>query len=206
MSFFTFAADESGDPSFAFSKGASRYLCIAAISTDQPDVLRQALVDFREKASLPDQFEFKFNAISTTTLRKRTFSFLSKQNFEGWAVIVDKASLSDVFRVMHGLEFYLFFMTELIRLIPEEKRAHSTLILDEFGSPAKTKIELRRVLKARSVSPVFRVTRTARSSAEPLLQIADLVAGAIVRRDAKAQSEAYDVIADKMKRILEYRG
>ena len=206
MNIFTFAADESGDASFAFAKGASRYLCIAAISTGQPDALRHALIDFRSAVKLADDFEFKFTALSTNSLRKRVFTFLAEQEFEGWAVVVDKTNLSDAFKVMHGLEFYLFFMAELIRLIPEEKRVHATLILDEYGSPTKTKTELRRVLKARSVSPTFRQTRTARSHTEPLLQIADLVAGSIVRRDAKAQSEAFDLISSKMKRLLEYKG
>jgi len=206
MSVLTVAADESGDVSFSFAKGASRYLCIAAISTDQPDALRHSLVNFRSKSGLSDQFEFKFSALSTNLLRKRTFAFLAEQDFEGWAVVVDKTSLSDAFKVMHSLEFYLFFMTEVIRLIPEEKRLNATLILDEYGSPTKTKTELRRVLRARSVTPAFRQTRIARSHTEPLLQIADLVAGAIVRRDAKAQSEAFDVIAPKLKRLLEYKG
>ena len=206
MNTFTFAADESGDASFAFDKGASHYLVIAAISTAEPDALRQALLDFRDSSGLPETFEFKFHNVSSASLRKRTFAFLAQQNFDCWAVIADKTTLPDTFRVMHGLEFYLYFVTELIQLIPEEKRAQATLILDEFGSASQTKTELRRVLKARSVTPSFRQTRTARSRSEPLLQIADLVAGAIVRRDAKAQSEAYDMVAGKIKRLLEYKG
>ena len=82
--------------------------------------------------------------IMSNVLRKRTFAFLADQDFEGWAVVVDKTSLSDAFRVMHSLEFYLFFMTEVIRMIPEEKRLNATLILDEYGSPTKTKTELRK--------------------------------------------------------------
>jgi len=39
-----------------------------------------------------------------------------------------------------------------------------------------------------------------------LIQIADLLAGAILRRDAKREAEAYEQIEKKLKRVLEFRG
>ena len=57
----------------------------------------------------------------------------------------------------------------------------------------------------------FRVTSNAvlarRSRSEPGIQIADLLAGAILRRDAKREAEAYgEQIEKKLKRVLEFRG
>jgi len=38
-----------------------------------------------------------------------------------------------------------------------------------------------------------------------LIQVADLVAGAILRRDSRGQAEAFDSIAQKMHAVIEYR-
>lgn len=43
----TFAGDESGDASFAFEKGASRYFVVAVIGTTEPESLRDALTELR---------------------------------------------------------------------------------------------------------------------------------------------------------------
>lgn len=48
----TFAGDESGDVSFAFDKGATRYFVVAVIATPNPDDLRQLLADLRKDSGL----------------------------------------------------------------------------------------------------------------------------------------------------------
>jgi hypothetical protein len=139
----TFAGDESGDVSFSFGKGASRYFVVAVIATADPESLRQLLADVRERSGLVAHYEFSFNALSSAPLRRRTFEALAGADFEGWAVVVDKTTLPDSFRVMRRLDFYLYFVTELVQLIPSDKREGATLILDEFGSPAQLRTELR---------------------------------------------------------------
>lgn len=54
---FTFAGDEAGDASFAFSKGASRYFVIAVIATTGPDELRAVLDNIRKDNGLPQTYE-----------------------------------------------------------------------------------------------------------------------------------------------------
>jgi hypothetical protein len=105
----TFAGDESGDVSFAFGKGASRYFVVAVIATATPDTLRHLLADLREQSGLPAQYEFSFNALSSAPLRRRVFEALAGADFEGWAVIVDKTTLPDSFKVMRRMDFYLYF-------------------------------------------------------------------------------------------------
>src|SRR3989442_1304074 len=102
----TFAGDESGDVSFAFDKGASRYFVVAVIATPVPDQLRQLLADLRREGKMPPQFEFRFNSLSTR-LRGKTLLMLAQAPFDSWAIIIDKTSVSDAFKVMRGSEFYL---------------------------------------------------------------------------------------------------
>jgi hypothetical protein len=199
---FTFAGDEAGDVSFSFSKGASRYFVIAVIATADPDYLRAENV--RRDASVPQTFEFAFNSIGSSSLRRQIFSALGNAEFDAWSLIADKIALPETFRLLTGLDTYLYFVSELIRQIPIEKRVGSTLILDEFGDPNKTREELKRVMKKLGIRHEFQRISMRRSRSEPLIQIADLVAGAVLRRDAHNESEAYDLISGKIKKLFEY--
>ena len=201
---FTFAGDESGDASFNFTKGASRYFVVTVIATPAPDDLRKLLEKLRQDSGLPEIYEFGYHRLSSEQLRKRVFSALADAKFEVWAILVDKAQLSEAFKAMSGLDFYLYFVSELIRHIPDQKREGGTLILDEFGYPDQTKDELRRIMKARNISHGFRRISIRRSKSESLIQIADLIAGAIWRRDTHNDTGAYDVIEQKIRKIVRY--
>lgn len=203
---FTFAGDEAGDVGFAFGKGASRYFVVAVIATRNPDGLRRRLADLRDRAHLPANFDFHFNSLASAKLRTMIFSMLGRADFEAWAVAADKTSLSDTFKLMSGLDVYLFFVSELIRLIPAKKREGGIMLLDEFGDPKATRAELKRVMKARSIEHGFRRIAMRRSQSESLIQVADLVAGAILRRDAHKQSAAFGEISGKIRQLVEYRG
>jgi len=203
---FTFAGDEAGDFSFNFKKGASRYLVVAVIATPEPDALRELIRSIREENRLSSSFEFGFNNISSTQLRQRVFTALRSANFEAWALIADKTTLPDTFKVfMSGLDAYAYFISEVIRHIPLEKRMGATLILDEFGNPEKTREEIRKIFKKLNLKHGFNRISMRRSQQEALIQIADLVAGSILRRDAHNQSEAYGMIAGKIVELIEYR-
>lgn len=201
----TFAGDESGDVSFSFGKGSSRYFVVAVIVTDNPDNLRKYLADFRQRSGLPATYEFKFHDLTSADLRRRTFTALAQASFESWAIVIDKTVLPDTFKLMSGVDFYLYFVSELIRIIPEEKREGSTLILDEFGSAERQRSELRRIMKIRGISPRFKRLLIKRSHSESLIQIADMVAGSIMHRDSRRRSDAYQLIENKLCEILEYR-
>ncbi|MGC1375338.1 MAG: DUF3800 domain-containing protein [Anaerolineales bacterium] len=203
---FTFAGDESGDASFRFDKGASRYFVVTVISTPSPEDLRGVLESLRQNLGLADTYEFGFHKLASVKLRSKVFLALSETDFEAWAILVDKTTLGEAFKAMSGLDFYIFFVAELIRHIPAEKRAGGTLILDEFGYPDHTKAELKRILKARNIVHGFRRISIRRSQSEALIQIADLIAGAISRRDTHNDTGAYEAIEQKVKKLVEYAG
>ena len=89
---FTFAGDESGDGSFNFVKGASRYFVIAVIGTQNPESLRDLLSDVRQKAYLPKSFDFHFNSLASVKLRRLLFESLYQADFEAWGMMVDKTT------------------------------------------------------------------------------------------------------------------
>jgi len=202
----TFAGDESGDVSFNFGKGASRYFVMAVIATLQPQAVRQRIEEIRQELHLPVGYEFGFNAMgSSAVLRRKVFGRLRSADFSAWAIIVDKTTLPEPLKVMRRLDFYLFFVTELLQAIPAEQREGATLILDEFGGEPNLPLEFRRYMKRRNIPRHFNRVLTKRSKSEPLIQVADLVAGAILRRDSRGEAETFDMIAGKMKTVIEYR-
>jgi hypothetical protein len=203
---FTFAGDESGDVSFNFGKGASRYFVIALIATEKPQELRDMLDEVRSEFNLPAGYEFGFNSMgAAAALRQKVFSRLHKADFSAWAIIVDKTALPQIYADVPRLNFYLFFATELLQVIPEKLREGATLILDEFGGEPNLPLELRRYMKRRNIPRHFNRVLTKRSKSEPLIQIADLVAGAVFRRDARGESDAYEKIQGKFVELIEYQ-
>lgn len=200
----TFAGDESGDVSFNFGRGASRYFVMAVIATTKPEDLRENLAKVRNEFGLSNSYEFSFNGISSMQIRQRVFQVLQDSEFEAWALVVDKTSMPGLFKAMKRLDFYLFCITELLQSIPSELREKATLILDEFGGEPDLPLEFRRYMKRREIPRHFSRVLTKRSKSEPLIQVADLVAGSVLRRDAQNDSESFDMIQSKFKKVIEY--
>jgi hypothetical protein len=204
MATFTLAGDEAGDASLNFEKGASRYFVVALVGTQDADGLRSVLENLRSRENYSEGFEFHFNALTTRRLRERTLSAIQKADFKAWALIVDKTMLPEPLLVLDGMGFYLYLVTELIDRIPIKVREKGTLILDEVGSANVALVRFKRILKVRGIRHGFSRIFFRRSRSEDLIQVADLVAGAILRRDTKNDSEAFDYIKDKMVEVFEY--
>lgn len=204
MTTFTLAGDEAGDASLNFKKGASRYFVVALVGTQDADGLRSVLENLRNRENYSEGFEFHFNALTTRKLREKTLSALQTADFKAWALIVDKTALPEPLRILDGMDFYLYLVTELIDRIPMKVREKGTLILDEVGSANVALVKLKRMLKVRGIRHGFSRIFFRRSRSEDLIQVADLVAGAILRRDAKNDYEAIDYIKDKLVEVFEY--
>lgn len=201
----TFAGDEAGDVSLNFEKGASRYFVPVFISTQTPDLLRDALADLRQTLGLRETHEFKFHKMTDANVRDQVFSTLAHADFQAWGLIVDKTLLPKIFENTNGITRYTHFITELLSVIPVELQKDATLILDEFGSTPDLRTELRRAMIERHMPRLFKRVIVRPSNRESLIQVADLVAGAIMRRDTQQDSEAFDLISRKIKRLEEYR-
>ncbi|GAB4540138.1 MAG: hypothetical protein Fur002_06340 [Anaerolineales bacterium] len=59
-------------------------------------------------------------------------------------------------------------------------------------------------MKRRNIPRHFSRVLTKRSKSEPLIQVADFVASSVLRRDTQNDSEAFDVVKDKFKAVVEY--
>jgi hypothetical protein len=201
---FTFAGDESGDASLNFGKGASRFLVIAVVATKDADGLRSTLVELRKQENLADNFEFRFNDLASSKILGKAMSALHGADFMAWALVVDKTTLPKIAQYSLDMGLYFYFLVDLASRIPVEYRNKGTLILDEVGSANTALAKLKRTFKTYGVRHEFSRIFFRRSRSEDLIQIADLVAGAILRRDARKDSGLFDLIADKMQNIYNY--
>jgi hypothetical protein len=185
----TIAGDEAGDVSLNFERGASRYFVPAFIATQSPDRLRDKLADLRQTLGLRATNEFKFHKMTSPEIRNQVFSMLAHADFEAGALFVDKTRLPKNFEPTESIEIYTHFITELLSIIPGELQKDATLILDEFGSTPDLRTELRRTMIKRHMLRLFKRVFVRSSDRESLIQVADLVAGAIMRRDSQNDSK-----------------
>lgn len=199
---WTFASGEAGDTSFRFDRGATRHFVVAIIGTQQPEALRQALAELRQRRNLPANYEFSFHWTTARQLRTVLFETVAGLDFRVWAVVAEKAKLHDSFRIMPGRSLYVYFITEVIQLIPVAWREGTTLLLDQFDEAGKAITALKQGLKARGIPKGFKRIRSKRSRGEDLIQIADLMAGAILRKYAKGDARAYQVVEPKIASLL----
>ncbi|MDO9300231.1 MAG: DUF3800 domain-containing protein, partial [Anaerolineales bacterium] len=65
--------------------------------------------------------------------------------------------------------------------------------------------EIKLMFKKRNIKHGFNRISMRRSQQEALIQIADLIAGSVLRRDTYNQSESYDLISNKIVELIEYR-
>jgi hypothetical protein len=185
----TFAGDEAGDASFSFNEGASTHFVLALIATAHPDVLRADLARLREQRSLPADYEFKYHRLSSTALRVAVIETLQALDFVIYALTVDKTLLPVYLRTLDAHSFYALLAAELIAQVPLSEREGAILLLDEFDPRGRSLLALQRALKRRETRRGFRKMLNVRSRSEPLVQIADLVAGAILRAVAHGDTE-----------------
>lgn len=199
-----FAGDEAGDLSFAFDKGASVHFVLAFVSSDQPDLLRQALAMVRSKRGLPEDYEFKFHKLTAAALRRATLDALHAASFDIWALEVDKRALPTYWKGLTSHDLYAMLATELILAIPLAHREDSTLMLDEFDPGGKSLLALKRILKRRNERRGFRKMLNVRSRSEPLVQVADLIAGSILRSVIKDDPDSHLFFQHHVRLLLHF--
>jgi len=118
--------------------------------------------------------------------------------------VVDKSSLPDLLRIMPPRTFYAYFLNEAVQLAPEDLRDNAPLWLDEFDRAGRTLAEFKRVANQRGLQYKFRRIRAVRSRSEALVQVADLVAGAVLRHYDRGDSEAFNRLIGKISALVEY--
>ena len=192
-----FAGDESGNLGFDFSHGGTQYFVMALVRFDEPDQTRERIRRFRSRRGLME-LEISFHDISSRQLKEKLFGFLMTLPFVAWVLVVRKHDLADLYAVMPKNTLYALFLGQAIAEIPLSQRERRNLILDEFDQSGRVLLEVNRVTKSRGIRRGFKKIIAKRSSSETLIQVADLIAGAVLGKYAKGDDRYFRLIQDRL--------
>ena len=183
--------DDSGDP--GFKKGSSTHFVIACIVFDnEAEVTQTAEImnELRSKLGWRQKEEFKFNKTRKdhiVTLLK----LLERVNFKIYATIIEKSKVGDALFKRYPGAFYNHVIKETLLLC---ELRNAKIRLDGHAGRSYTKSAVAYFRKSAKIDDYSILDIKFTDSAENvLIQLADLVAGAILRstKPDKTDSQTY---------------
>lgn len=183
--------DDSGDPGFK-SASSSNFVMAAAVFI-KPEIAFSMMQDmdaYRESLGWHYNHEFKFKKNPKTVIAD-LLKRLSKYDFQIYAVYIDKRAFYQIMPLIDSEKLYNWTIKELLELIP---LSNTKITIDGRSSKAnmqKTKSYLRREINANKNKNLD--IKFEDSVSTDLLQLADLVAGAVNRslQPDKTDSQVY---------------
>jgi len=188
--------DESGDPGLKLGAGSSKYFVVAlVVFNDHDEALAtdQRITLLRRELRLHEQFEFRFNHLKQE-FREAFLKAVSPYDFFYFGIVINKAKLFGP-----GFRFKESFYKYTCGLVFENAKSHlgdAIVVIDGSGS-RDFRRQLGSYLRARVnqrplSSRYIREIKLQESHRNNLLQLADMVSGAIARAYSdKADAEAY---------------
>jgi len=171
--------DDSGDA--GLKKSSTEQLIIAAvivIDEDKRKLLSDAINLFRRRLGWNDLDEFKFSRTNKIILLK-LIDFIKGFDFEAYAVVLDKNDIGPSQVPKGKASAYNYAIKELLVRIG---KSNQIIIIDgRIGERHAEKVRtyLRQNLKANGIEKV--TIRFTDSRKDSLIQLADIVAGAVAR-------------------------
>lgn len=187
--------DESGDAGLKVDCGSSRYFIVALVAFEDHDEALGAheRIDLlRREMGLPDRFEFHFNKVNLEQ-RKQFLAVVAPYHFFYWGIVIDKAKLT-----ARGFPFDESLYKYACGLAFENAKPRlgtTTVVIDGSGSKdfrKQLKTYLARRVKDDAGKCLIKKLKIQDSRKNNLLQMADMVVGAIARTyGGKADAQEY---------------
>lgn len=192
--------DDSGDPGFKLDKGSSSHFVIATVIFDDPlDAEETALIikKYRRELGWSDKREFKFNKTNKKIIGE-LLGRVTNCNFKIRAICIDKSKIYSHELKNKQDSFYNYAIKEVLSKTDSLNAADIRLDGHSGREYKKSAITyLRREVNTQS-KKIAKV-RFVDSSTNVLIQLADLVAGSILRstQTAKTDHAVYTKILEK---------
>lgn len=187
--------DESGDSGLKIGKGSISHFIVTLVvfeDHDEAEAVDQRIALLRRELRLHPQFEFHFNKCRPT-IRTAFLHAIVPYSFFYYGIVINKAKLYG-----EGFQYKESFYKYISSLVFENAKAHldnATVILDGSGSK-DFRAQLQAYLKKRINSPQTsrRISKVKiqDSGRNNLIQLADMVCGAIARSYRKDKEDAQD--------------
>ena len=171
--------DESGDPGFKLIRGSSSHFVVAMVIFDdfvEAELTSVAIEDLRERLRLKTEFKF---SKSHGHVKDAFFECVCAHSFKVRALVVDKSVIySDNLRNHKDL-FYNHFIKLL--LAHDNGALHDARVKIDGSGDRRFRNELNSYLRRQLAQDKVRSVKFAESHRDNLIQLADMVAGAILR-------------------------
>ena len=171
--------DESGDAGFKVDQGSSPVFVAAMVIFD--DAADAALTRDLIKGSAARQLhrgEFKFSK-SRDEVRDRFFRSVAAAPFRVRAIVVEKAVIRSAHLQTDKESFYEFFVKQMLR--HDNGRLDNAKVIIDGSGDRDFRQKLSTTFRRKVREGAVRDCRFSDSRTDPLIQLADMCAGAIAR-------------------------
>ena len=197
--------DETGDTGFKFADNSSRYFVIALVvfaGQEQADSTSQQIDALRHELRTPNiEFHFAKNKRST---RQAFLTRMRQAEFTAFALVVDKQKLSPA-NLPDRAAFY-----QAVCGVAFEKASYlfreADIYFDEGGGEKfqkKLASHLRRKINRSGEGRIGKV-KTLKSAGSSLIQLADMICGAVFRAVESGESQYRDIIQPRLDAVLQW--
>lgn len=198
--------DESGCTGFKFAHGSVEHFVVSMVAFRTSSDAQQASDVIRQTQVLWKVFpEFKFSD-SRDAVRDEFFRRVAAQRFEVRAIVIHKPSIHSAYLRQHKESLYNYFVKNLIKYNSEVMTA-ADIRIDGSGDRVFRQ-ELNLYLRRECPPGVIKSVRFIESHRDPLIQLADMCAGAIARSYRKERRDPFRwrrMLAPRIKNVWEFR-
>lgn len=188
--------DESGDPGFALS--STPYFVVAMVLFDSfTDAQTAAKAVATTKQTLGVRRELKFNS-SNDKVRTQFLQAMGAYSFRIHAVIVDKQSIRNQELRRHPQQFAFYTIRHLISDVTDILASGTVFKIDRCGDRA-VRDALGTYLRQRLPQGLMKSVKFVDSRNDQLIQLADMVAGAMARPYNAANSKTPNLWREMLK-------
>ncbi|MCJ7740950.1 DUF3800 domain-containing protein [Candidatus Microgenomates bacterium] len=184
--------DDSGDPSFALDKGASKIFVIACIVFNdelEAEKTAVAIKDLRRKLGFSDRVEFKFSGSSKKT-RLAFLETIKIFKFHIRAIVVNKTKIKSPHLKNNKESFYSYSIKTVLQY-SKKTIMDAKIKIDGSGDRLFRRqflTYLRKELNAPD-RKIIKQVRLVDSHTNVLIQLADMIAGTIRRYKEKEKTD-----------------
>ena len=196
--------DESGDPGFKLNKGSTPYfVCGMIVFRDfkEAEDCNKAILQL--KNDLQINYEFKFNKTKADN-KDHFFNAIASCEYEVWALVVDKKKIYSQTLKRSDDKFYNFFIKNLLASGADLKDA---IVKIDGSGDREFKRKMQKYLTAQLKHKAIKSFKFINSEKDNLIQLADMVTGAIARSYKKDRSDNdrwRKMIEDKIKNCWDF--
>lgn len=191
--------DESGDLGLKSSKTSTKHFVIAVVLVIDASTLAEIadiMIRFKQKVGIPLHYELKFHSLSNEN-RIQILTLLSKLPLKIYAFAIDKKVFTKSRGITRPIDLHQEILSYIFSTLKDQFEKASIMIdksIDSRIDKLFRAIIKKSADKSRAIKVVFK-----RSKNQDGLQVADIIAGSVLRNFEKKDGRFFKIIKRKTK-------